>query len=124
MTANFYAAWIGIALGFISGAIIGLFFHKEEWMGGYNSWERRIVRLGHISFFGLAFINFMYALSNTYLKIEEQFPIISILLIIAAISMPSVCFLSAYKKNFRNLFFIPTTSLIVGSLLYIYEILF
>jgi len=124
MTANFYAAWIGIALGFISGAIIGLFFYKDQWMGGYNSWQRRLVRLGHISFFGIAFINFMYVISNSYLKIEEQFPIISILLIIASITMPLVCFLSAYKMNFRQLFFIPATSLITGSLLYIYEILF
>jgi hypothetical protein len=50
---NFYAAWIGILLGFIAGAVLGLFFHDENWMGGYSSWRRRMSRLGHISFFAL-----------------------------------------------------------------------
>ena len=28
------AIWIGMLLGVVSGAIIGLFFHREDWMGG------------------------------------------------------------------------------------------
>ena len=27
---NFYAAWIGILLGFVAGAVLGLFFHREN----------------------------------------------------------------------------------------------
>ena len=50
---NFYAAWIGILLGFVAGVVLGFFFHREDWLGGYHSWRRRMVRLGHISFFGI-----------------------------------------------------------------------
>ena len=111
---NFYAAWIGIALGFVAGAIIGIFFHDDYWAGGYVSWQRRMIRLGHISFFGLAFINLSYAFSVKIYNINFGDQLISYLFIIGAVSMPVVCFLSAYKKNFRHLFFIPVTSLISG----------
>jgi len=111
---NFYAAWIGIALGFVAGAIIGIFFHDDYWAGGYVSWQRRMIRLGHISFFGLAFINLSFAFSVKIYNINFGDQLISYLFIIGAISMPLVCFLSAYKKNFRHLFFIPVISLISG----------
>src|SRR4051812_205671 len=49
---NIAAAWIGILCGVLGGAVVGLFFHRDEWLGGYGSWRRRLARLGHISFFG------------------------------------------------------------------------
>ena len=60
---NLYAAWIGILLGAIMGAVQGMFFHKESWLGGYGTWARRMTRLGHISFFGIAFINLAFYLT-------------------------------------------------------------
>ena len=47
---NIVAAWIGFSLGCISGAIPGLFFQNQDWLGGYTSWPRRLIRLAHISF--------------------------------------------------------------------------
>jgi hypothetical protein len=58
------AGWIGVSLGVLTGAVFGLAFHKENWLGGYNSWTRRMLRLGHISFFGIAFLNFMFAITT------------------------------------------------------------
>ena len=57
---NLLSAWIGVLAGFVSGALIGLKFHREDWLGGYTSHRRRMLRLGHISFFGLAVINVMF----------------------------------------------------------------
>ena len=116
---NFYAAWIGIFLGFIAGAVIGLFFHDENWMGGYSSWRRRMARLGHISFFGIALINLTYSLSVTFFNVKINTPYPSYLFIAGAITMPLICFLSAYKKSFRHLFFIPVICLIVGTFIFI-----
>ena len=70
---NLYAAWIGMLLGGIFGAIQGLFFHKEEWLGGYGSWRRRITRLGHISFFGIAFINISFVFTAIFLIFKKRF---------------------------------------------------
>ena len=118
---NIYAAWIGMLLGGIMGAIQGLFFHQEEWLGGYGSWIRRMMRLGHISFFGIAFINIAFALTANVLGFEQDIYIPSILFIIGAVGMPLICYLSAFKKGFRHLFFIPALSIIGGivSLLWI-----
>jgi hypothetical protein len=115
---NFYAAWIGILLGFIAGAILGLFFHDENWMGGYSSWRRRMARLGHISFFGIAFINLTYSLSITVFNMQLTTTYPSYLFIAGAFSMPLVCFLSAYKESFRHLFFIPVLCLVAGTCIF------
>jgi hypothetical protein len=37
--------WAGMLAGVLSGAIIGLFFAREDFMGGYQSWRRRLTRL-------------------------------------------------------------------------------
>ncbi len=113
---NLYSAWIGILLGFASGALIGLFFHRTDWMGGYSSPSRRMIRLGHISFFGLAIINFFYALSASTLGLFPATDIASVLFICGAVTMPTICFLTAWKPLFRHAFFIPVLSLIIATL--------
>jgi len=118
-TINFYAAWIGILLGFIAGAVIGLFFHEDNWLDGYSSWQRRMARLGHISFFGIAFINLTYSLSISVFRMKMTTLYPSYLFIVGAITMPLVCFLSVYKKYFRYLFPIPVISLLAGAIIFI-----
>lgn len=114
LLANLYAALTGLFLGCIAGIIPGLFFHKESWLGGYASWPRRLIRLAHISFFGIGFINLLFVLTVQAMSIEGTLVVPSTLLIIAAITMPLICYLAAYRKVFRNLFFIPALSLTIG----------
>ena len=57
---NVMLAWLWILLGFISGMALGMFFHGENWLGGYTSFKRRMYRLGHISFFGLGTVNVLF----------------------------------------------------------------
>ena len=110
---NLWAAWIGILLGMLSGALIGLFFHSQTWLGGYDSWRRRLLRLGHISFFGIAFINL--AFTHTLNLIASAPPVWAAWALLAgAVSMPAVCFLAAWRPCFRHLFFLPVLSLVSG----------
>ena len=60
---NLLVAWVWILLGFLSGFGLGLNFHREDWLGGYGSYKRRLFRLGHISFFGLGALNLMFYLT-------------------------------------------------------------
>ena len=120
-TINLYAAWIGILLGFLAGAIPGLFFQKENWLGGYSSWPRRMSRLGHISFFGLAFINLTYAASVHVMELQAPNIWPSRLFILGAITMPLVSYLSAYNKGFRHLFFLPVLCLATGAILFFFQ---
>lgn len=100
---NLWAAWIGIRLGMLSGALIGLFFHHEAWLGGYHSWRRRLLRLGHISFFGLAFLNLAFA--NTLNLVAAHPPALAAWSLVAgAVLMPTVCFLAAWRHAFVTSF--------------------
>jgi len=112
---NLTADWIGILLGFISGCILGLFFHREEWLGGYGSWPRRLARLGHISFFGLAAVNFLFAVTVRVFEVHGNVALPSYLFVLAAITMPLVCYLAAFYKPLRHLFFIPVLCLIFAT---------
>lgn len=114
MTLNFHAGWVGLLLGCLSGAVPGLFFFNETWLGGYASWRRRMIRLAHISFFGLGFINLFAALSVRSLGCQDGWCPASLLLLVGAATMPTVCYLSAWRPVFRHLFFIPAGSVTVG----------
>jgi hypothetical protein len=46
---NLVLAWLWILLGFLSGMVLGLFFHRENWRDGYSSLECRRYGLGHDS---------------------------------------------------------------------------
>ena len=118
VTNMFAISWIGMLLGVISGAVIGLFFHREDWMGGYNSYRRRLTRLGHISFFGLGFVNFFFATTHHIVGIGASYAFpAAVAFTIGAATMPTCCFLSAWRKPFRHLFFIPVCSVLAGIVL-------
>jgi hypothetical protein len=112
ITLNLWAAWIGILAGMVSGAAFGIFFHDESWLGGYDSWPRRLLRLGHISFFGVAFLNLAYAVTLRLTGDVSGARTASYLLVAGAVLMPTVCALAAWRKPLRHLFFLPVLSLI------------
>ncbi len=114
-SVNLIFAWCWIVTGLLVGALLGMGFHKETFMGGYASWRRRMMRLGHIAFLGTAMLNMGLTLSVRSLGVPDSsvfWP--GLLLIVGAVAMPSVCFLSAWIERFRGLFFIPVLSLVVG----------
>lgn len=123
MMINIQVAWVGLLLGCLAGAIPGLFFHHNDWLGGYVSWPRRMIRLAHVAFFGLGFINLLFALTARSLGLDSGLQIISGLLIVGAVAMPAVCYLSAWKPAFRNLFFIPAASVTVGIALFVWRVI-
>lgn len=116
-TLNLIGGWIGMLAGVVSGATLGLFFHREDWMGGYNSYRRRLARLGHISFFGLGFLNLLFAATLGQLSLGGSWlAVASWALITGAMTMPICCFLSAWRKPFRHLFPIPVVAVTTGLL--------
>jgi hypothetical protein len=119
---NLYAGWIGILAGCLAGVVTGLFFHDPDWLGGYASWPRRMVRLGHIAFFGIGFINVIFALSVEHLGLAGRMQPASALLIIGAAAMPLVCYASAVNKVFRHLFFIPAASVMLALFLFLWRV--
>lgn len=116
---NFSAGWWLIIAAFLGGAIIGLGFHHEEFLGGYGSFRRRLLRLGHIALAALGTLNVVYGLSPVPAGPGALTALPGTLLLAGAISMPLVCFLSAWRMAFRHLFFIPVTLLLTAVVLII-----
>src|SRR5258708_6544794 len=114
---NLAFAWLWILLGFLSGAAMGMCFQRETWMGGYTSFPRRMYRLGHISFFGLGLINFLFAITLRVFAIKS--PIVDCAgyaFITGGVLMPICCLLMAHSPTLKPaaVFAAPVSSLLVG----------
>ena len=116
---NLQVAWIAILLGLLSGTAIGLKFAGEDWLGGYASWRRRLLRLGHVALIGTGLLNFAFAVSVRSLDLHAGIGAASRLLVVGAVTMPLVCFLAAWRMPMRRLFFIPVLSLIGGVVVFV-----
>lgn len=116
---NLVLAWVWLLLGFLSGLALGLFFHRDDWLGGYGSFQRRLYRLAHISFFGLGFTNLGFYFTAQRLSIDSP-PLLStaaISFVVGALFMPLCCVLTAHCPRCRPLFAVPVLSLLLGAAL-------
>ncbi|WP_432798933.1 hypothetical protein [Poriferisphaera sp. WC338] len=121
---NIIFGWVWMLAGIFVGGIVGMFFAKEDFMGGYNSWRRRLVRLGHIAFIGMAIVNIGFALCiKTYNIHGFAADIASIGFFIGGVGMPVICLLSAWKQKLRHAFAIPVAGVSIGSALTIWMII-
>jgi hypothetical protein len=123
---NLAFAWLWILLGFLSGAAMGMLFQRENWMGGYSSFPRRLYRLGHISFFGLGLINFLFAI--TLRLFPHASPLTSVAggaFITGGVLMPICCLVMAHFPKLKAplLFTPPVASLLLGGALTLFLIL-
>lgn len=110
---NLFFGWLWILLGFITGMVLGLFFHGEEWLGGYGSFKRRMYRLGHISFFGLGAVNLLFWL--TIRQIQPANPLLNAAawaFLVGGVTMPACCVIMASFPKAHLIFAVPVISLI------------
>ena len=120
---NLLFAWLWILLGFVSGMGLGMFFHGENWLGGYGSFKRRMYRLGHISFFGLGVVNLLFCLTVQNFSLAG--PLIhfaSLAFITGAIAMPICCVVMAHFPKAHMIFSVPVVSLIAGGSLTLWQL--
>jgi hypothetical protein len=74
-----------------------------------------MTRLGHISFFGLGFVNLLFAVSIRAVEIPLfEARLASWCFIAGLVAMPLCCFLTAWRKPLRHLFPIPVLSVGIG----------
>jgi len=123
MKINLLAAWVGILLGFLSGLALGLGFHRENWLGGYGSFTRRLYRLAHISLFGLGAVNLLFYFTTRALPAGTLLALASSTFIAGAITMPVCCLIMAHFPNTRSLFALPVVSLVTGGVLTLMEVI-
>ncbi len=113
---NLLFGWLWILLGFVTGMVMGMFFHGENWLGGYGSFMRRMYRLGHISFFGLGTVNLLFW--GTILLLSLNGPLVELAsasFIVGGITMPICCLIMAHCPKAHLLFAVPVLSLITAA---------
>ena len=108
--AHWRIGWILILGGFLSGASLGLGFHREAFLGGYPSFRRRLLRLGHIAFVALGMLNLLVAAGPAAARGAWSSP----LLILGSVAMPLVCLGTAWRPALRAAFPVPVL-LLVGA---------
>lgn len=123
MNLNLILGWLWILMGFVSGMVLGMFFHRESWLGGYGSLKRRMYRLGHISFFGLGALNLLFWLTMQRTSMPA-FPVslAANAFVIGAITMPVCCLVMAHFPKAHLIFAVPVVCLIVGGSVTLFQI--
>lgn len=118
MGLNETFGWVWILTGFVSGTLLGTRFHHDEWLGGYGSFPRRMIRLGHISFLGLGILNILFASSAARLTLSPALlEVASWAMVVGAVTMPLCCGLLAWRRSWHAAFAVPVTSLLLGAAL-------
>jgi hypothetical protein len=108
---HWYVGWSLVLAGLLVGSGLGLFFHREGFLGGYGSFRRRLVRLGHIALIALGLVNVLLSLGHALPAESHPAWPASWLIVIGSLSMPALCFLTAWQPRLRYGFCIPVVSL-------------
>jgi hypothetical protein len=110
--------WTWMGMGVLSGAVLGVFFGREGFLGGYDAWARRLVRLGHIAFFGTGMLCVLMA--GTLERRSGAFTgsdagwwgdLPAGAMCVGAALMPVCCAAAAWKKKLTWVFVLPVVSI-------------
>ena len=112
--ANLVAAWLGFLAGALSGLAAGVCFHDPDWLGGYQAWRRRLLRLGHIACFGLGLLNVAFVATLPHLRTQGATALAGWLLIAGLATMTPCCWLTAFVPAARYAFAIPVCCVAAG----------
>jgi hypothetical protein len=112
-----------IAAGFAAGALLGLGFHREEFLDGYGSFRRRLLRLGHVALVALGLLNLVFGLTVPSIAYSHGglAKAASFCWLAGGMSMPSVCFLTAWRPAFQTAFVAPVGLLMAAAVLTAFE---
>jgi hypothetical protein len=92
---------------------MGMGFRNSEWLGGYGSWPRRMIRLGHIAMIMLGMLNILFAVSSPRIGLPDVWTRIAAGgFLVGAVLMPLGCFLAAMRPKATSLLVLPVIALI------------
>lgn len=104
--------WISVLGGLGMGLYMGLKFQREEWLGGYSSFSRRMVRLAHVALVALGILNIQFAQSLPRLELSASAATAaSWAFISGAILMPACCLWMAARRRHFEIFAAPIACL-------------
>ncbi len=109
---NQFFGWTAVLLAIGVGSWMGLQFQREDWLNGYGSLPRRMVRLAHVALAALGILNIEFGLTIRELALPPSIVnAASWALMFAAISMPLCCLAIARGSRRFGLFGVPVSAL-------------
>ena len=126
--SNRVVAWVSIVTGAGTGLLMGLWSFDgpvpvPDWIGSYDTIARRLIRLGHIAFFGLGILNLLLARELPRLALTER------LAVAAARSMnfgniflPITLFAAAAYRPLKYLLPFPAVSVFIALCVIVYGV--
>ncbi len=115
---NEIGGWLFVLAGLLMGLVMGVKFQREEWLGGYSAFPRRMVRLAHVALVALGMLNIQYAQSSARLNLDSHLATVaSLAFIAAAVLMPACCLWMATRRKHFEIFAAPIVCLATGLIL-------
>jgi amino acid permease len=96
--------------------VFGMRAESRDWAGGYGSFRRQALRLGHVAAFALGVINVLYGVSSEALGELPPWAAIggSSAMIAGGFLMPMVCLAAAWRRGLKVFFPLPATFVAVA----------
>ena len=110
--------WCSVLGGIALGLYMGRKFEREDWLGGYHAFPRRMVRLAHIALVAIGILNIQFAQSQARLRLNPALQTVaSLALMSAAVLMPACCLWIAPRRRHFEIFAAPVACLAGGVML-------
>jgi hypothetical protein len=110
--------WVSVLAGVAMGIYMGQKFQREDWIGGYDAFPRRMVRLAHVALAAIGILNIQFGQSAARLRLPAALETAaSVALMAAAVLMPACCLWVARRRRHFEIFAAPVTSLAAGLIL-------
>lgn len=114
--SNLAIGWGSMAVGALTGLILGLWSFGgpvpvPELLGEYDALPRRLMRLGHIAFFGLGILNILMAVHLGRLKSDNNHARLALFAMnFGNIFLPLTLVCAAFFEPLKYLMSLPATA--------------
>lgn len=121
-TSNLAVGWGSMAVGALTGLVLGLWSFGgpvpvPEWLGDYDTLPRRLMRLGHIAFFGLGILNILLAFHLGRLRSKDKLAGLGLAAMnFGNIFLPLTLICAAFFEPLKYLMSLPATAITVALL--------
>lgn len=110
--------WILVLVALLLGLYLGVKFQSEDWLGGYDAFPRRMLRLSHISLAALGALNILFAQTASRVSLDHfLMRVASVCFMAAAVLMPASCLWLAFRRKGFSIFVLPVGCLLTALIL-------
>lgn len=127
---NIAFGWSWMCLGFITGMVMGTRVEQfgintldrgPDWLGGYESVPRRLLRLGHVAFIMLPLLNIVFGQHIDAASVAYAWKrVASVSMIVGAVGIPLLCLTAVFYRPAKILLGVPATAVLLANAIIAY----